>query len=1221
MPKYIKSHSNYRLRTKHQDVKDGTVLERDISTVGGINTFATGQSTIYSSGNFIMTVNNSGGPSRHVTKKGWLPNSESGDTWNADVLRNYTSDVNGSKETNIVLRNDFMDLRSFACYGSLYGLIQTTVGQIIDTFPYELYTGTGSDNVMKHRLVTTVDGSSFDYKGNVNSEGYSVQKNFFELGDSGTPVTYVSFNENMYEVSNPGGIDIHTRIVDEKSVSNPLKHFANGGYLNYSLFLDTDDESPSDGYYFKWNSEPNSIDVYDNLEGDMLEIPKIGFTYPNFTLNIKEDVTIYNIFCFEKDHFLENANFKKGDTVYCRVVGDDIKFSSKYCPEVGDYIAKVTLTALLDDDDVETNITIYAFIGNDLNVSYVVPEENLFVHIRPRPSLCAYDDFVDNSTMFGKCLLGVFSGEKNKANFEVMHEGEMGVYKTSESFNLPIGPGGYNISSGGYDIERYIQSLAKIGLEYDEKYTDNMYRLMTHESLKNFDWTRNFNGNDDGMNNEYVENGEKFKSMIHILGYVFDNEKGFIDCISTTNTLTYDNRSNTPDYFITDLLENDGWEVTAIYPFELKEYDRKNGNEVHKSYWSDINQKSNYYDRKFHENTTDIIKPYGTDEGGFYMECDTMVKVPSYSGQAYYVKDGIVNNVIRNYHNDTEYTMPDVNNEFMKRLRINSRNILSKKGTIEGIESILSLFGLKSKRWYDSLDENTKNRYSKNLNNKKPFDFDITEYTLFTPPIKEGWDEMRSMYKIDFYNSCKTIPYNTQSYINGVYIPYQGIPVAYRDVSKLLIGKDGEIPNTSDNEKNAYKDENGNAVKARRLYPYFSNNGIYDGDMYYQMYGGWMRYKPYRFDINGKIVSEGYKETLRNIRQVDDLNDLVSQPSSDMYDGLIYYVNDISVNYAIINGEIYKMYDEFDGNKHYMYFNVEVYGATVSVGGEMIYGCINVSDRSENRKYDLSIYENGTQIKVYYTGDMEKPFTIQSSDTMADDNNDIPDIDMAVFIDGSLGGNTNYFRLESAEYCDKIGGYGWSQLSDDDGDYLMISGIVDKFDGNNPHIGNLAYDGGYEYVSRFSNLFKYASENELFDNSCFTDIEAAYEDINSIGFNGISDNSKKTYMEFLHKDRKVHSFMNLMHMDGNDTKYDTSSSEYISSINDYGFVKNIVGADGVTLQIVNTKVIDIDIYLSSSKEYSKEYQEEVKFMQDRVMPYLEQMMPPTAIVNVRFKSA
>ena len=75
MPKYIKSHSNYRLSTKHQSVRNGTVLERDISTVGGVNSFATGQSTIYSSGNFIMTVNNTASASRHIVKKGWLPNS------------------------------------------------------------------------------------------------------------------------------------------------------------------------------------------------------------------------------------------------------------------------------------------------------------------------------------------------------------------------------------------------------------------------------------------------------------------------------------------------------------------------------------------------------------------------------------------------------------------------------------------------------------------------------------------------------------------------------------------------------------------------------------------------------------------------------------------------------------------------------------------------------------------------------------------------------------------------------------------------------------------------------------------------------------------------------------------------------------------------------------------------------------------------------------------
>lgn len=1220
MPKYIKSHSNYRLRTKHQDVNNGTVLERDISTVGGINTFATGQSTVYSSGNFIMTVNNSGGPSRHIQKKEWLPNSESGDTWNADVLRNYTSDVNASKESDISVKNDFMDLRSFACYGSLYELIQTTVGQIIDNFPYEVYTGTGSDNFIKHKLVATLDGSSFDYKGVADSDGCSVYRNFFELEDSGTPATYVSFPWNMYEVYNPGGIDMHSKAVDEMSVKNPLKYFANGGYLNYSLFLDRDDVSPSDGYYFTWETEPNVTDVYLNYDSNVVELPRRGFSYTNFTLSIKEDVAISSIILEGEEYNVGDKVFSKGDTIYCRLVDGNIAFSKKYCPEVGDYIAKVTLSAILDDIGTNTEIHMYAFIGNDLTVSYVVDENDLFIHIRPRPSLCAYDDFIDNSTVFGKCLLGVFSGEKYKANFEVMHDGENGVYKTSESFILPMGNGGYNISSGGYDVERYIQSLAKIGLEYDEKYTDNMYRVMTHESLKNFDWTRNFNGNDGVSDNEYVDNGEKFKSMIHILGYVFDNEKSLIDNILSTNTLTYNNRSNSPDYFITDLLENDGWVVNSIYPFELKEYDRKNGNEVGKSYWSDINQKSNYYERKFFENTTDIIKPYATDDGGFYINGCSMEQVPDYSGQTYYVKDGKVSTVIKNYHSDKEYTIPDVNNEFMKRLRINSRSILSKKGTIDGVESLLSVFGLRSKRWYDSLDAGTQSRYTASLTKKKPYDFSITEYTLFAPPIKEEWDEMRSMYKIDFYNSCKTIPYNTQSYINGEYVPYQGIPVAYRTVDNILLSKEGEIPNRSENEDKAYRDDDGNPVKARRLYPYFSSEGVYDGDMYYQMDGGWMKYIPYKFDSNGRIVSETYSETFRNIRQVKNIEELVSQPLSEMYDGIIYYVNDMSVNYAIINGYIYELIDDYDGKKHYMYFNAEVYGSTISIGGEMAYGCVTLSDRDSTKKYDLSLFENGTQLRIYYTGNDDKPFVIQESDTMADEETDLFLTKTGVFIDSSYNGNTNYFRLERAEYCDRIGGEGWSQLSDDDSDYLMISGIVDRLDGNNPHIGNLGYDGGYEYVSRFSKLFKYASENELFDNSCFTNIKEAYDNINSIGFKGLSADNGGTYSECLHSDSKIHSFVNMMLTDGNDTKYGYESPSGISSIDEYAFVKDYEDADGVTLQIMNTKVIDIAFYMSSGNEYSKEYQEEVKFIQDRIIPYLEQMIPSSTIANIKYLS-
>ena len=71
MAGYIKSHSNYRLQERHQIVNDGVIFERDISTVGGVNSFATGQATVYQSGNFVMVINNGGSASRNIRKKEW----------------------------------------------------------------------------------------------------------------------------------------------------------------------------------------------------------------------------------------------------------------------------------------------------------------------------------------------------------------------------------------------------------------------------------------------------------------------------------------------------------------------------------------------------------------------------------------------------------------------------------------------------------------------------------------------------------------------------------------------------------------------------------------------------------------------------------------------------------------------------------------------------------------------------------------------------------------------------------------------------------------------------------------------------------------------------------------------------------------------------------------------------------------------------------------------
>ena len=238
MPKFIKSHSNYRLTSIAHRTNAGTILERDISTVGGVDSFATGQSTIYSSGNFIITVNNTTGASRHVLKKGWVSNTENGDIWNKEVLGNYTSDVNGSVEKSVSIGNDFMDFRQFAVYGSLYGLVETSITDIINRYPYELYIG-----VSASELPATYTDSNGNQKYYGNSSSYR-------------------------QLSNPGHIDIHTKTLGGSTVDNPLRFFADEGWKQYSVF-DDNRTSPSDGFSFTWSVTPaTKKDCYS--PGDLL---------------------------------------------------------------------------------------------------------------------------------------------------------------------------------------------------------------------------------------------------------------------------------------------------------------------------------------------------------------------------------------------------------------------------------------------------------------------------------------------------------------------------------------------------------------------------------------------------------------------------------------------------------------------------------------------------------------------------------------------------------------------------------------------------------------------------------------------------------------------------------------------------------------------------------------------------------------------------------------
>ena len=136
---YIKSHSNYILSKKHQDIKDGTIYERDITTIGGLNQFSKGQTPIYKSSNFIITVRNDGRPSNQYNTEKWKENESGGTIWTLENISGMTSNTDEGDDTKIVLKQDYYDLGDFAYYGSLTELFRASVTDIISRFPGELY--------------------------------------------------------------------------------------------------------------------------------------------------------------------------------------------------------------------------------------------------------------------------------------------------------------------------------------------------------------------------------------------------------------------------------------------------------------------------------------------------------------------------------------------------------------------------------------------------------------------------------------------------------------------------------------------------------------------------------------------------------------------------------------------------------------------------------------------------------------------------------------------------------------------------------------------------------------------------------------------------------------------------------------------------------------------------------------------------------------------------
>ena len=235
---------------------------------------------------------------------------------------------------------------------------------------------------------------------------------------------------------------------------------------------------------------------------------------------------------------------------------EDIKITSweinsepdKECLHEGDLLCTVTLNK---NTDSELSILCFYYCESLL---YVTEKSDFRIRLNQEN----INVFFNNLDDFQKILLNQYTNYT--AKFETFIEDEeIGWYKVVKSYTWPTDKGNWNISISGKDYTEYIDELSRLSIAYDSLYTDSIWRTMTHEAISNMDlsFTRN---------NEEIEvpNSSKLKRVLSIIGRQFDEIKRYADNIKNTNTITFDENKNIPDYFLSDKLNLAGWETHEI---------------------------------------------------------------------------------------------------------------------------------------------------------------------------------------------------------------------------------------------------------------------------------------------------------------------------------------------------------------------------------------------------------------------------------------------------------------------------------------------------------------------------------------------------------------------------------------------------------------------------------------------------------------------------------
>lgn len=361
-----------------------------------------------------------------------------------------------------------------------------------------------------YRVETNVDlRKIIDYSNRLNnfSEVYTLEK--INLNKTLSEKLYNSYNilnlnvdfSKISKISNYGSL--YSKF--EYSILNIVENFPYSLYLN-NIINNT-----------VYNTVINNI--YDN------DTNTSNFDIPSSLVN-----NVGNLIVDSGNFSINNKNFNLYKENYVLRLNEDLSSEYKIIGFTGNL--KV---------DTYINITV---VGKPFNS---VTASKKF-HLKPNEQ--TYFEFINDLTDLEKYFLSDKKTNRYVIKFTMPKATNNEITDTYTYLEWYF-TDGYNIDNSGLVYKNFLQTITKIGLEYDQYKTDIIYRMYTTDSLKIFDQTDN-----NGL--------KKIQILNRTYGETFDYVKQYIDGLAKLNTIDYNKNDSVPDILIKNLSRTLGWDYRDI---------------------------------------------------------------------------------------------------------------------------------------------------------------------------------------------------------------------------------------------------------------------------------------------------------------------------------------------------------------------------------------------------------------------------------------------------------------------------------------------------------------------------------------------------------------------------------------------------------------------------------------------------------------------------------